>query len=226
MGRCQRWSHGFSDGEQLPREAHFATIREIVRLAAVPVTVDVDGGYSDDPHAVANLISEIIAAGAVGINLEDGATSPDLLAAKISAAKAVAKRVGVDLFINARTDVYLRRLVSPDLSVSETIKRAKLYQNAGADGIFVPVLVNLDEIRQIADAVPLPLNIMAVPGIAPVQALKEHGVRRISVGPALMQTAMAAAQKAAMEILDNGRFDALFAAAVSYGEMDALFARR
>lgn len=220
------WSHGFSDGEQLPREAHVATIREIVRLAAVPVTVDVEGGYSDDPEAVAKFIAEIIAAGAVGINLEDGASSPDLLAAKISAAKAVAKRVGVDLFINARTDVYLRRLVSPDLAVSETIKRAKLYQNAGADGIFVPVLVNLDEMRQIAEVVPLPINVMVLPGIAPVQVLKEHGVRRISVGPALMQTAMAAAQKAAMEILHKGRFDALFSATVSFEEMNKLFAGR
>jgi 2-methylisocitrate lyase-like PEP mutase family enzyme len=146
-----------------------------------------------------------------------------LLAAKIAAAKAVAKRVGVDLFINARTDVYLRSLVSPDLAVSETIKRARLYQNAGADGIFVPVLVNLNEMRQIAEAVPLPLNVMALPGIATVNVLKEHGVRRVSVGPALFQTAMDAARKAAMEILDKGRFDTLFSAAVPFGEMNELF---
>jgi len=220
------WSHGFSDGEQLPREAHFATIREIIRLAAVPVTVDVEGGYSNEPDQVAKLIAEIIAAGAVGVNLEDGASPPDLFAAKVVAAKAAAKRAGIDLFINARTDVYLRRLVSPDLAVSETIKRARLYQSAGADGIFVPCLVNLDEMRQIAEAVPLPLNVMALPGIAPVQDLKEHGVRRISVGPALFQRAMAAAQEAAKEILQQGCFDALFSTAVSFGEMEEIVAKR
>jgi len=218
------WSHGFPDGEQLPREAQLATVREIVRVATVPVTVDVEGGYSDDPQEVANLISEIIAAGAIGVNLEDGASPPDLLVAKIVAAKAVARRAGIDLFINARTDVYLRSLVSADLAMAETIKRAKLYQNAGADGIFAPVLVNLDEMRQIAEAVPLPLNVMALPGIAAVNVLKAHGVRRISVGPALFQTAMAAAQKAAKEILDQGHFDTLFSAAVSFGEMNELFA--
>jgi 2-methylisocitrate lyase-like PEP mutase family enzyme len=220
------WSHGFPDGEHLPRAAHLTAIREIIRVAVIPVTVDVEGGYSEDPDAVARFISDIIEAGAIGINIEDGASPPDLFAAKVAAVRTLTKKTGIDFFINARTDVYLRGLVSPDSAVHETIERAKLYKNAGADGIFVPGLVNLAEIKEIAISVQLPLNIMALPGIAPVQTLAEHGVRRISVGMALHQTALAAAKMATMEMFDSGHFNALFAESIAYNEMNAMFSPR
>ncbi len=220
------WSHGFPDGEHLPCATHLTATREIIRVAAIPVTVDVEGGYSEDPDAVARFISDIIKAGAIGINIEDGASPPDLFAAKVIAVRALTKKTGVDFFINARTDVYLRGLASPDSAVHETIERAKLYKNAGADGIFVPGLVNLVEIKEIATSVQLPLNIMALPGIAPVQTLAEHGVRRISVGMALHQAALAAAKRATKEILDSGHFNALFAESITYNEMNAMFSPR
>jgi len=220
------WSHGFPDGEHLPCATHLTAIREIIRVVAIPVTVDVEGGYSEDPDAVARYISDIIEAGAIGVNIEDGASPPDLFAAKVTAVRALTRKTGVDFFINARTDVYLRGLASPDSAVHETIERAKLYKNAGADGIFVPGLVNLVEIKEIATSVQLPLNIMALPGIAPVQTLAEHGVRRISVGMALHQAALAAAKRATKEILGSGHFNALFAESITYNEMNAMFSPR
>jgi 2-methylisocitrate lyase-like PEP mutase family enzyme len=220
------WSHGFPDGEHLPCAIHLAAIREIIRVAAIPVTVDVEGGYSEDPDVVAHFISDIINAGAIGINIEDGASPPDLFAAKITAIRALTKKTGVDFFINARTDVYLRGLASPDSAVRETIERAKLYRNAGADGIFVPGLVNLVEIKEIAASVQLPLNIMALPGIAPVHTLAEHGVRRVSVGMALHQASLAAAKRATKEMLDIGHFSALFAESIGYNEMNEMFSSR
>ncbi len=219
------WAHGFPDGERLPHIAHLAAIREITRIVAIPVTVDVESGYSNDPNVVVNFVSDMIEAGAVGINIEDGISPPDLFAAKITAVRALARKMGIDLFINARTDVYLRGLASPDNAMRETIERARLYKNAGADGIFVPGLANLVEMREIAAAVQLPLNIMALPGIASVRTLAEHGVRRISVGAALHQATLAAAKKAVREIFDAGHFDAMFAESIDYNEMNALFSR-
>src|SRR5207245_1165539 len=97
------------------------------RVLSVPLTVDMEGGYSADPRAVGETVSAVIGGGAVGINLEDGGASPDLLCAKITAAKAAALHAGVDLFVNARTDVYLRRLAPPRSSAARrsTTRRSR-----------------------------------------------------------------------------------------------------
>jgi 2-methylisocitrate lyase-like PEP mutase family enzyme len=98
------WSRGYPDGDALPIEQLIKTVRDISRVIRVPLSIDVEGGYSDDPAVVARLVSGIIEAGAVGINIEDGAGSPDVLCAKIETARRSAARAGVDLFINvART---------------------------------------------------------------------------------------------------------------------------
>ena len=132
------WSRGYPDGDALPIEQLLTTARDIARVIRVPLSIDIEGGYSDDPAVVARVVSGIIDAGAVGINIEDGAGSPDLLCAKIEAARHSATRAGVDLFINVRTDVYLRGMASGDAAVREVIRRAERYRSAGCDGIFVP----------------------------------------------------------------------------------------
>jgi 2-methylisocitrate lyase-like PEP mutase family enzyme len=99
------WSHGYADGDLLPVPLLRATVAEIARVIRVPLSVDIESGYADDPAAVADVVSEVVAAGGVGINIEDGTRAPDLLCAKIEQAKAAARRLGVDLFVNARADV-------------------------------------------------------------------------------------------------------------------------
>jgi 2-methylisocitrate lyase-like PEP mutase family enzyme len=131
------WSRGYPDGEALPSEPLLATVREIARIIRVPLSIDIEGGYSNDPAAVAKLVAGIIDAGAVGINIEDGIGSPELLCAKIESAKQVASRAGVDLFINARTDVYLRSFSSGNAAVEEVVRRAERYRAAGCDCLFV-----------------------------------------------------------------------------------------
>jgi len=218
------WAHGYADGGALPKAAHLATVREIVRVVQLPLTVDLEDGYSDDPAIAAANVAEFIAAGAVGVNIEDGSAAPELLAAKIAAIRERAAGMGVDLFINVRTDVYLRALVAPDQLVAETIRRAALYRRAGADGLFVPGLAELPALRRIADAVEMPVNVMAVPGIAGVQQLYAHGARRVSAGTALIQAVLANTVKMAAEVLSTGSFDGLFAANLGYGEVNALLA--
>ncbi|HRD28257.1 MAG TPA: isocitrate lyase/phosphoenolpyruvate mutase family protein, partial [Caulobacter sp.] len=143
------WSHGYADGHHLPIELLVRTVAEITRAVSIPVTCDSEGGYADDPATVGDNIARIIDAGAVGINIEDGREAPEVLAAKIVAVRQAADRAGVALFINARTDVYLKKLVEPEAAVAETLRRAALYRDAGADGLFAPGVVIPAEISAI-----------------------------------------------------------------------------
>ena len=159
----------------------------------------------------------------MGINLEDGNAPPDLLAAKIEAVKRAARRSGVELFVNARTDVYLKRLVPPERAVAETIARAGRYRDAGCDGLFVPGLGQRDAIESIAGDIALPLNVMVLPSLAPVAELRKWGVRRLSAGSAVAAAALGAARRAAKQLLEEGRYEGLYVEPVGYAEMNALF---
>jgi 2-methylisocitrate lyase-like PEP mutase family enzyme len=110
------WAHGYPDGNALPLERLVSTVESIARVISIPLTVDVEAGYSDDLGRVAEVLDAVIAAGAVGINIEDGSTDPELLARKIEVARQVANKRNVQLFINARTDVYLKALCRPRIA--------------------------------------------------------------------------------------------------------------
>src|SRR5262245_10454181 len=125
------WSRGYPDGNALPLRVLHAAIGEIARAARVPLTVDIEAGYTDEPSGVGELVAAVAGAGAAGVNLEDGGDAPDLLCRKIAAARNAADRAGVDLFVNARTDVYLRHLVRREQAVAATLDRARRYREAG-----------------------------------------------------------------------------------------------
>jgi 2-methylisocitrate lyase-like PEP mutase family enzyme len=217
------WAHGYADGEHLPIEVLVAAVGAITRVVSAPVTVDLERGYSDDPEGVAAAVLRVIDAGAVGVNLEDASAPPELLARKIRAVRDAVGARGVDVFINARTDVYLRGLVRPEQAVEETIARARIYGEAGCDGLFVPKVTTADDIKAIVRATELPLNVMAMPGIGPIAELRRCGVRRLSVGPGLSEVAFAAARRACVELLEHGTYESLFACDVTYAEMNGLF---
>lgn len=201
------WAHGYPDGgDFLPVDLLVSTVKSIARVVRVPLTVDVEGGYSDDPAKVAETIARVIDAGGVGVNLEDGGGAPDLLAAKIEQAKAAGARLGVDLFVNARTDVYLRGLVTPDRAVEETLARGERYRAAGADGLFVPGIADDAEIRAVVAGVALPLNVMARPGVGDAAALRALGVRRLSAGASIGLGALAHVAALATAFLRTGTF--------------------
>lgn len=222
-GLC--WSNGFADGDVLPAPLLLAAVRAIVRVVRVPLTVDLEAGYSDDAAAVAETVAALADAGAVGINLEDGAQAPALLAAKIERIKARLSRAGHDVFVNARTDVFLRGLGPEAARVEETLARGKRYRDAGADGFFVPKLVDGGAIRAVSSAVPLPLNLLAWPGLPPASELAALGVRRLSSGSTLAQLAYGRAAAAAATFLREGRTDHLTDGALPYAELNPQFAR-
>ena len=216
------WAHGYPDGDVLPLELYVQTIRAIRRVIDVPLSVDAEGGYSDDPGKVATTIGSLVEAGAVGINIEDGGSPPELLAAKIRGIK----RAHPDLFVNARTDVYLRGLVPEPDRVRETIERAARYSDAGADGIFVPGPVDPDTIRALTAGISRPVNLLARPGLPAAKQLAELGVRRLSAGSGLAQWAWGHIGSLARAFLGDGRSDPLADGAVPYGTINPLFSAR
>lgn len=218
------WSRGYADGNALPRASLLSAVSAICAVAGEkPVTVDIEGGYSDSADDVADLVVQLCGLGIAGINLEDGNGAPALLVAKIVAIKRRLRQAGLDVFVNARTDVFLRELVSEGEAVREAIARAKRYESAGADGIFVPDLKQRDEIRSVADGVDLPLNVLAVPHLAPASELYDFGVRRVSAGASLAKLALGTARAAAESFLRDGYSEALFSSrSVDYGETNAL----
>lgn len=226
------WSLGRPDGEGLTRAEMLDAVRRIAGAVRVPVTADVEGGYgTGTPDEVAETVRAVLAAGAVGVNLEDALghggqplRTPDDQAARIAAARAAARAEGVELFINARVDVYLLEVGAPEGRFDETIRRARVYVTAGADGVFVPGVLDAPTIQRLAAAVVAPLNVLAKPGAPSVSELRELGVARVSVGPGVASAAMAVIRRAAVELLGPGTYAAL-RGGVSYAEANALVSR-
>jgi 2-methylisocitrate lyase-like PEP mutase family enzyme len=203
------WALGYPDGYKLPTDIAVELTANIARVLTVPLSVDIEDGYSDSPDEVATTALRLIDAGAVGINLEDGSKPPALLAAKIERIKNVAAQRGVDLFVNARTDVYLAGLVDASKRISETLARGALYRSAGADGLFVPALIEPTQIRAIVDGIDLPINVLAWQGLPDAAALGELGVRRLSAGSGISQALWGQAERLAKSFLAQGRSEAL-----------------
>jgi 2-methylisocitrate lyase-like PEP mutase family enzyme len=218
------WSRGYPDGNALPIDQLIAATRDIARVIRVPLTVDIEAGYSADPRAVAELVARILDIGVVGINIEDGAAPADLLCKKIAAIRESAARSGVDLFINARTDVYLRGIASGGAAIEEVIRRASCYRATGCDGLFVPGLSDADAMAAIAEAIkPMPLNIMALPSLPSMDALQKHGVRRLSAGSAIAQAALGCTSRLAAGFL-AGSIGEMFTAIAEYDSVNKSFA--
>ncbi|WP_293676837.1 isocitrate lyase/phosphoenolpyruvate mutase family protein [uncultured Phenylobacterium sp.] len=207
------WVHGQPDGDILAVETTCAVVAAIAAVVDVPVSCDFEGGFTDDLDQLQRNVGQVIQAGAVGINFEDGGRDPQLHAAKIAAVRKAAGQAGVPLFINARADVYLRRLAEGEAAEAEAIARGKLYVSAGADGVFVPGAVDPELIRRLAAAIPAPLNILARPGAPDAAALAALGARRLSAGSATFNAAYAALARTAAAFLASGSSTELMAAA-------------
>jgi 2-methylisocitrate lyase-like PEP mutase family enzyme len=199
-------ANGYPDGEGLPFELSMAILARICAASTLPVTVDLERGYGTQPSEVAASVARVIAAGAVGANLEDGldaglrATGEQ--AARLRAARGAAQEALPAFFINARTDLFLGSDPATHAGlVEEALSRAAAYAAAGADGLFVPGLTDPALIARLAAASPLPVNVMAL-GSAPLAArMAELGVARISYGPQPYLLAMRALEAAAREAM-------------------------
>jgi 2-methylisocitrate lyase-like PEP mutase family enzyme len=218
------WSLGSSDGGGLDRERVARVIREIVQVVSVPVTADIERGYGEPLDELAATIQLVLEAGAVGINLEDSGGdplyTPEEMAERIQATRATADAFGVPLFINARTDVYF----GGSGELDDAVNRARVYAEAGANGIFLPGVYDLDLIRTLTAAIELPVNVMVGPLAPPIGDLAAAGVQRASIGTRLLLSAYAHIEQAARELLEQGTY-ASYEQALDYPDVNGLFAR-
>ncbi|WP_018544835.1 isocitrate lyase/PEP mutase family protein [Streptomyces sp. LaPpAH-108] len=217
------WALGAPDGGALTRERALEVIARIAAAVTVPVTADIEDGYGADAAAVAETVAGVIEAGAVGVNIEDGTRPPAELAARLGAARRSAERAGADLFLNARVDTYLLGLGDPETRLEETLTRARLYVEAGADGVFVPGVTDPATLKALAEDIAVPLNVMAGPGAPSVDELGTLGVARVSLGPGVALAAYGAARRAARELFESGTVTSA-ADALSFAELDGLLA--
>jgi 2-methylisocitrate lyase-like PEP mutase family enzyme len=215
-------SLGFADGEHIPVATMLEAVGRIVSTVSVPVTADMESGYGDTADKVAATAKAVIAAGAIGMNIEDGAGDMALQIEKIQAIRRAADSAGIPLVINARTDVYLRQKGDPGGRFDDTVRRAGAYGKAGADCVFVPGVTDAATIGRLTAAIDGPVNILAVSGAPPVAELERLGVRRVSVGSGPMRATLALTTRIARELLDAGTYTS-FTDAVAYADVYRLF---
>lgn len=177
-------SHGFADGEHIPWSLHREVLARICAAVELPVTADLERGYGD----VTATVTDALEAGVVGANLEDDLCPADEMADRVREARAAGDRLGVELVINARTDVYL----TGPRDLADAVARGQAYFAAGADCVFVPGCTDEAEIAELAGAFgPGRLSLLAVAGIPTVDRLTELGVARLSHGPYAYRHALA-----------------------------------
>ncbi|MGZ4352947.1 MAG: isocitrate lyase/PEP mutase family protein [Gaiellaceae bacterium] len=193
--------HGAADADSMDVDVAFGAVAEIAAAVSVPVTADVEAGYGLDPDAFAE---RLLAAGAVGCNLEDTAhhgggvlVPAEAQAERLRAVKQAAQGRGVDVVLNARVDTYLRSVDDP---VAETIRRGRLYLDAGADCVYPIFLSDLGTIRELVAELGT-VNVLLRPGGPTVAELADAGVARVSVGSGLFKLAQASLREAAAELL-------------------------
>jgi 2-methylisocitrate lyase-like PEP mutase family enzyme len=226
------YSLGLRDGQHISRRTMMDEIRLIVSSVAVPVTADIEAGYGRWPEDITETVRQVIQAGAVGINLEDnghGIVDGALLdlqmqCAHIRAARAEANNHRVPLLINARTDTFLADVGSDDRErLALTIERGLAYLEAGADLIFVPLLIDVSLLRQLADAFDGRLSVMYTPGAPPAAELFEAGARRVSIGQTAMLASLGCVRAIADELRSTGTWSKIDATFFGFGEAEALF---
>ncbi|WP_327329672.1 MULTISPECIES: isocitrate lyase/phosphoenolpyruvate mutase family protein [unclassified Streptomyces] len=193
-------SLGHADG-RTPVAEMFAAVSRIARAVSVPVSADVEAGYGLAPE---ELVERLLEAGAVGCNLEDSVdgvlVEPRRQADRLAEVRAAA---GNRLFVNARVDTYVHGDPAVTDVVAETIARARLYAEAGADCVY-PIMAPADALPRLAAAVPVPLNALGAPdGPSATRRLGELGAARVTFGPQLQRRAAEAVRGLAARLLGS-----------------------
>ena len=224
------FSLGYPDGQKIRREEMLAVVRRIAEAVDVPVTADVEAGFGSTPEAVADTAREVIAAGAMGMNLEDGDEGrPDFLVDLarqkeiIRAVLEVGKGVGISFVLNARTDIFLYGIGPAETRLARAIERLNAYREAGAQSLFAPGVKDKETIAQLARGLTGPLNILATVGTPPVAELQRLGVARVSVGSGPMRATLGFLGRMARQLHDEGAFTLMTEGTIPYADVNRLF---
>jgi len=220
---------GYPDGGAVPPREMIEAVARITRAVTVPVNADFEHAYGATPSAVADNVLRVIAAGAVGINIEDivpGATELEpltLQADKITTIAKASQTAGVKVVINARTDVFLRQIGPPEGRLAMAIERGKAFMDAGADCVFVPYANDAETIRALVQGIG-PINILAIKGTPSIAELKALGVARVSVGSGPQRATLALTRDIARELKTKGTYQGFTEHALRPDEANSLMA--
>lgn len=208
-------SLGYEDGEEMSFNELLSIVKSITKKVSLPLTVDIEAGYSRNASEIVENIILLSEAGVSGINIEDSVvvngkreiTNSHEFSELLKTIKKSLTDKNIDMFLNARTDFFVMGLNNP---LEETVSRAVLYENAGADGIFAPCVTHENDIKKIVDSLSIPLNVMTMPDLPAFDALQRLGVSRVSMGPFVYNKLNENFRKTLELIEDNQSFDVVF----------------
>ncbi len=207
---------GYDDGEQMSFDELLSVVESIQSRISIPLTVDIEGGYSRDIDDIVRHIDQLHTVGVAGINLEDSFVDEtkqrQIIDASdfgntIASIKSRLTKHNIDIFLNIRTDPFLMGLDNP---LEQALERAEIYQAAGADGLFVPCITNENDIKRLVESVSIPVNVMAMPTLPSFLTLKELGVKRVSSGSFIYERTKKIFNETLENIEKGQSFDLLF----------------
>jgi len=202
------FTNGYDDGENIPFDSLLILLKKIVSCVDIPVTADIESGFAENNEQLKENIKRLLETGIVGINIEDvdkktnSLWPTEIQCEKIQLIKEISEEMGVTLFINARTDVYIRGkgFDTPEAKLEETLKRGFAYKNAGAD-CFYPITMNREEdLKKTVEQLRMPVNVLLVDGIPNLNVINEIGVARASLGPGFLKIAIQAMRDLALKL--------------------------
>lgn len=205
---------GYQDGEEMDFSELLYFVKRIAANTQLPLSVDLESGYSRDPKIIAKHIKALVDIGVVGINIEDSIVDGKRIlldaaefANTLTAVNNLLSQGSIDVFINVRTDVFLLGDPNP---IAATKKKIQLYEQVGADGIFTPGIENESDIREIVTCTQLPINVMCMPNLPDFDTLSKLGVQRISMGNFLFDKMYSQLEKTTKKIVDQQSFQSIF----------------
>ena len=227
------FSLGYPDGQRISRGEMLEVAGRIARAVEIPVTADLEAGYGTTVKDMVETVKAAIAAGVIGMNLED-ITGDDessfvdlpLQVEKIRAICETAKSLGVSFVLNARTDIYLMPIGPEATRFERTVERLRAYRDAGATCLFAPGLYHRETIAKLVKAVEAPINILANPACPPIAELENIGVARVTAGSGIMRAALGLVRRIGKDMLESRSCEMLFAGAIPHAELNRLMQRR
>ena len=227
------FSLGYPDGQRISRDEMLEVAGRIARAVEIPVTADLEAGYGTTVKDMGETVKAAIAAGVIGMNLED-ITGDDessfvdlpLQVEKIRAICETAKSLGVSFVLNARTDIYLMPIGPESTRFERTAERLRAYRDAGATCLFAPGLYDRETIAKLVKAVEAPINILANPACPPMAELENIGVARVTAGSGIMRAALGLVRRIGKDMLESRSCEMMFAGAIPHAELNRLMQRR
>ena len=227
------FSLGYPDGQRISRTEMLEAVARIARAVRVPVTADMESGYGTTVKDMMDTAKAVIAAGAIGMNLEDVTGDDETSHVEISlqqetirAIREASSSLGVPLVLNARTDIYLMPIGEASTRFERTVERLRAYRQAGADCVFAPGVSEPETIAKLVKAIAAPLNILASANCPSLAELERMGVARVSAGSAVMRATLGLVRRIAKDWMERGTYDSLFDGAVPFADLNRMMGRQ